>query len=160
MFWSFVLSRRTGTVARARLSMNTVVGSKWEQRYDLTTDTSGKCRVPYSKGTGRLDVGVLSTGWGARFATWVMDRNPIPAEYTMRVERLTNSIGGQLRMRRVNLWPMQQFWLAFMELEMRLIGKLRANELDQRWTMRRFKIRFPRSLDLCSHSRPPRRISN
>jgi RNA polymerase sigma factor (sigma-70 family) len=84
-------------VGRAILSVNTVANGKWTQRYDLTTDTSGKCRVPYPKDTSRLDVGVLSTGWGARFATWVMDRNPIPPEYTLKVERLTNSIGGQLR---------------------------------------------------------------
>lgn len=84
-------------VGRAILSVNTVANGKWTQRYDLKTDTSGKCRVPYPKDTLRLDVGVLSTGWGARFATWVMDRNPIPPEYTLKVERLTNSIGGQLR---------------------------------------------------------------
>lgn len=84
-------------VGRAILSVNTVANGKWTQRYDLTTDTSGKCRVPYPKDTSRLDVGVLSTGWGARFATWVIDRNLIPAEYTLKVERLTNSIGGQLR---------------------------------------------------------------
>lgn len=92
-----VVASDTGEpVSRARLSMNTVVSSKWEQRFDLMTDTAGICRVPYSKNTGRLDVGVLSTGWGARFATWVTNRNPIPDEYTLRVERLTNSIGGWL----------------------------------------------------------------
>ncbi len=153
----FALSRRT--VARARLSMNTVVGSKWEQRYDLVTDTSGICRVPYSNSTGRLDIGVLSTGWGARFATWVMDRNPIPAEYTMRVERLT-LIGGQLRDETGQPVANAEILVSFHGTGDASDRETPANELEQRWTMRRFKNRFPRSLDLRSHSRPPSRISN
>jgi RNA polymerase sigma factor (sigma-70 family) len=94
-----VYAEDTGeAVANAQLAVNTVANAEWKERYDLTTDGTGTAEVSCLPGTGRLDVGVLSWGWAARFATWIPGRHdPIPAEYTLRVERVTNSMGGWLR---------------------------------------------------------------
>jgi RNA polymerase sigma factor (sigma-70 family) len=83
-------------VAGARLAIVKV--PNWEQTYDQSTDENGICDIELPANLGRLDVGVLSPGWGARFATWKrLDDDPIPAEYTLRVERVTNSVGGWIR---------------------------------------------------------------
>ena len=85
-------------VANAKLAVNTVTPNKWDTRYDLVTDQSGICDVPLPPGLGRLDVGVLSSGWGARFYTWRIDQGTLPPQdYTLRVERLKNSVGGWLQ---------------------------------------------------------------
>ena len=68
-----------------------------ETNLDLFTDAFGLCDVPFPPQTGRLDVGVLTTGWSARFATWPSEGiAEIPTEYTLRLERTTNVIGGQI----------------------------------------------------------------
>src|SRR5207248_450426 len=83
-------------VAGAKLAVLKV--PNWNYDYSLTTDDQGVCDVSLTPGLSRLDVGVLSPGWGARFATWKhFEDDPLPAEYTLRVERLTNSAGGWLR---------------------------------------------------------------
>jgi RNA polymerase sigma factor (sigma-70 family) len=65
--------------------------------FDLLTDSLGFCDIPFPQGAGRLDVGVLATGWGARFATWPSEGHAgIPAEYALRLDRTTNRIGGQI----------------------------------------------------------------
>ena len=85
-------------VTNAQLAVATGANAEWKERYDLTTDANGTAEVPCPPGTGRLDVGVLSWGWAARFATWIPGRyDPIPAESTLQVERVTNSMGGWLR---------------------------------------------------------------
>jgi RNA polymerase sigma factor (sigma-70 family) len=69
-----------------------------QDRFDLATDQNGNADVPYPAGPIRLDVGVIASGWSPRFVTWRTDKDPeIPAGYTMRVDRLTNSVGGWLR---------------------------------------------------------------
>lgn len=94
-----VVAKDTGEpVGAAQLAVSTVANGEWRQRYDLLTDASGRAEVPYPPGTGRLDTGVLSWGWGARFATWTPSSEDfIPAEYTLQVERVTNTMGGWLR---------------------------------------------------------------
>jgi protocatechuate 3,4-dioxygenase beta subunit len=68
-----------------------------EKRWNLATDGSGICNVWYSSVTERIDVGVLASGWAARFAGWPSEGlRDIPAEYTLRVERVTNAIGGRI----------------------------------------------------------------
>lgn len=85
-------------VRQATLAVNTVTRAAWKERYDLATDEQGWAKVPYPPETGRLDVGVLSSGWAARFATWIPGKDdPIPGEYTLALERVTNAIGGWLR---------------------------------------------------------------
>ncbi len=94
-----VLAKGTGgLVGDAQLAMNTVVKENWQQRYDLATDPTGIAEVPYPPGATRLDIGVLASGWGVRQATWVpANQDPIPAEYTLWVEPVTNTMGGWLR---------------------------------------------------------------
>src|SRR5438105_5262393 len=76
--------------------------SVWRQgninrQWDLRTDEAGVCEVAYSTDANRIDIGVLASGWAARFATWPSEGlRDIPAEYTLRVERVTNAIGGQI----------------------------------------------------------------
>ncbi|WP_237712472.1 sigma-70 family RNA polymerase sigma factor [Pedosphaera parvula] len=93
-----VVAKDTGEpIANAKLAINSVYSGKWESRFDLSTDQTGTCPVPLPNGLGRLDVGVLAPGWGARYATWRTDADPIPNEYTLKLERVTNSVGGWLR---------------------------------------------------------------
>ncbi len=94
-----VIARDTGEpVDSAQLALNTVVNGEWRQHYDLVTDAHGIAEVAYPAGTTRLDVGVLTWGWGVRHATWVpANQDPIPGEYTLSVDRVTNSMGGWLR---------------------------------------------------------------
>lgn len=74
----------------------------WRQRtvfkqWALRTDEAGVCRVAYSADAGRIDIGVLANGWAARFATWPSEGlQGIPAEYTLRLERVTEAIGGRI----------------------------------------------------------------
>jgi len=75
-----------------------VSGWKWQTRFDLATDASGVADIFYPRNTGRLDVGILSWGWSARFAEWKTANDPmIPESYTMLVDRMTNVMGGWLR---------------------------------------------------------------
>ena len=85
-------------VSGALLAVNTVGDDgRWKQRFDLSTDENGGADVPYPPGTGRLDIGVIASGWAASFATWRTDSDPeFPSEYTLRVDRMTNSMGGRL----------------------------------------------------------------
>lgn len=94
-----VLAKDSGEpVSGAPLAVNTVSDGGWKQRFDLSTDENGDADVPYPPDTGRLDIGVVASGWVARFATWRTDSDPeIPAEYTLRVDRMTNFMGGWLR---------------------------------------------------------------
>jgi RNA polymerase sigma factor (sigma-70 family) len=93
-----VLAKDSGEPVRnAPLGVNTVSGAGWKQRFDLSTDETGSADIPYPRSATRLDVGVIASGWAARFATWWTDLDgEIPAEYTLRVARVTNSIGGWL----------------------------------------------------------------
>jgi hypothetical protein len=85
-------------IANAPLAVNTVTGEGWKQRFDLSTDATGRADVPYPWTTARLDVGVLASGWSARFATWRTDLDStIPADYTIGLDRVTTSMGGWLR---------------------------------------------------------------
>jgi RNA polymerase sigma factor (sigma-70 family) len=85
-------------VSGAPLAVNTVGKEGWKHRFDLSTDENGSADIPYPLGIGRLDVGVVASGWAARFATWRIDSDPeFPAEYTLRVDRMTNFMGGLLR---------------------------------------------------------------
>jgi RNA polymerase sigma factor (sigma-70 family) len=94
-----VVAKDTGEpVTGAQLAVNTVAGGEWRQRFDLATDEKGTVEVPYPPGAGRLDVGVAASGWAARFATWRTELDAaIPVDYTLRVERVTNWMGGWLR---------------------------------------------------------------
>src|SRR5688572_26756083 len=81
--------------ASARLAVRTVTNEKWEERFDLATDETGGYELPLPDGLRRVDVGVIASGWEGRFMTWRMDRDgEFPAEYTLRVQRVTNSLGG------------------------------------------------------------------
>jgi RNA polymerase sigma factor (sigma-70 family) len=94
-----VVAKDTGEpVTGAQLAVNTVTAGEWSQRLDLATDEKGTAEVPYPPGAARLDVGVASSGWAARFATWRTDLDAaIPADYTLRLDRVTNWMGGWLR---------------------------------------------------------------
>jgi RNA polymerase sigma factor (sigma-70 family) len=87
-------------VPNARVIVNIVppAWAEWRQRDDLVTDAEGRCAVPYPADTKRLDVGVMKNGFGTRSAVWPSEgHRGIPNEYTLRVERVTNWIGGWLR---------------------------------------------------------------
>lgn len=94
-----VVAKDTGeAVAHAPLAVNTVADDGWKQRFGLATDENGFADVPYPASAGRLDVGVLSSGWAARFVTWTPGRDDaVPSDYTLRLDRLTSSMGGWLR---------------------------------------------------------------
>lgn len=94
-----VADRATGKpVPYARLAVLTVTSGNWNTSYDFETDASGNCDIPLIQDLGRLDVGILSSGWAARFASWRIDRDKeFPTDYTLRVDAVTNSIGGWLR---------------------------------------------------------------
>ncbi len=94
-----VVAKDTGApVAGAPLGINTVVDGQWKRRFDVATDENGVARIVFPRFTGRLDVGVMASGFAARCATWRTDADAvIPAEYTMRVDRVTNWMGGWLR---------------------------------------------------------------
>jgi RNA polymerase sigma factor (sigma-70 family) len=84
-------------VSGAPLAVNIVSDEGWNQRFDLATDENGSADISYPPATSRLDVGVIASGWAARFATWRTDVDPeIPTEYTMRVAPVTNIMGGWL----------------------------------------------------------------
>jgi RNA polymerase sigma factor (sigma-70 family) len=90
--------RATGKpVPYAKLAVLTWINYRVDASFDFATDASGNCDVPVTPGLGRLDVGVLSPGWAARFATWRIDLDVVPGAYTLRVDAVTNSIGGWLR---------------------------------------------------------------
>lgn len=93
-----VIARDTGEpVAYAKLAVLRVTEDDWNARFDFETDESGFCDIPVTPNVGRLDVGVAAPGWGARSASWRKDKDTFPSEYTLRVERVTNSIGGWLK---------------------------------------------------------------
>jgi hypothetical protein len=94
-----VLAKDSGEpVIGAPLAVNTVSDEGWKQRFDFSTDEDGSANVPYPPAAMRLDIGVVASGWAARFVTWRTDSDPeIPTEYTLRVDRLTNFMSGWLR---------------------------------------------------------------
>jgi hypothetical protein len=99
-----VLARDSGDPVRgAPLAVNTVSptggAAGWKERFDLSTDEDGGADIPYPPDTSRLDVGVIASGWAARFATWWRSESDsaIPTDYTLRVDRVTNFMGGWLR---------------------------------------------------------------
>ncbi|MBE0541283.1 MAG: sigma-70 family RNA polymerase sigma factor [Verrucomicrobia bacterium] len=84
--------------AYARLALQTATNEKWEERFDLATDETGECELPLAEGLRSMAVGVIASGWEGRFMTWATDRDgEFPAEYTLRVQRVTNSLGGWVR---------------------------------------------------------------
>jgi protocatechuate 3,4-dioxygenase beta subunit len=93
------LAQDTGQpIPEARVALNVVSGDEWLERYDLATDERGVAAVPYPGEAVRIDVGVLAWGWAARYLTWVPDRDgPIPADYTLRLERTGDTMGGWIR---------------------------------------------------------------
>ncbi len=96
-----VVAKDTGEpVADASLVVVTVsiTDRKWDQSSDLVTDPNGTADVAYPRATDGLFVGVLCPGWAARFAAWDPFRqDPVPAEYTLRMDRVTSFMGGWLR---------------------------------------------------------------
>jgi RNA polymerase sigma factor (sigma-70 family) len=94
-----VLAKDSGEpVTGAPLAVNTVSDGGWKLRFDFSTAEDGSADIPYPPAAMRLDVGVVASGWAARFVTWRTDSDPeIPAEYTLRVDRLTNFMSGWLR---------------------------------------------------------------
>jgi RNA polymerase sigma factor (sigma-70 family) len=85
-------------VAFARLAVNTVDNRKWDARFDYMTDEAGVCELPLPDGLGRMDAGIIASGWQGRYMTWFLERDgKFPAEYTLRVQRVSNSMGGWLR---------------------------------------------------------------
>jgi RNA polymerase sigma factor (sigma-70 family) len=94
-----VVDDATGNgVASARLALQRVVEGEWIYDLGRTTDAAGFLDLEYSKDTLRLDVGLLENGWVARYATFKPHLgDAIPAEYTLRVARLTASYGGWIR---------------------------------------------------------------
>lgn len=82
-------------VTNARVALNTVFESDWTNRFDLVTDGAGICRVSFPPNTTRIDLGVITDGWGARYATWPADGIPgFASEYTLRLPRVSNYLGG------------------------------------------------------------------
>jgi RNA polymerase sigma factor (sigma-70 family) len=92
-----VVAKDSGeAIGRAMLAL--VGAPNWEQTYNFVTDDKGVCDIPLAADLERLVVGVLTPGWEARFVTWKPAQDdPVPAEYTLKVERVTNSIGGWLQ---------------------------------------------------------------
>jgi len=86
-------------VAGAGLALNIVThAGEWVQRYDLRTDETGWATVPYPADAERLDVGVWSQGWAARYATFTPQKqDPIPVLYTLRTQPVQDAIGGWVR---------------------------------------------------------------
>lgn len=95
MHFRVVAADNDEPAAYARLALRTVTNEEWKERFDLATDETGGCELPLGGGLRRVDVGVIASGWEGRFMTWVTDRDgEFPAEYTLRVQRVTNSMGG------------------------------------------------------------------
>ncbi|MCI0536004.1 MAG: sigma-70 family RNA polymerase sigma factor [Verrucomicrobiales bacterium] len=84
-------------IPNARVAFTDWSGGTVEDHWHLITDASGRCDIPYPLEAGRLDVGVFVDGWAAKFATWPSEGLAgIPGEYTLRLERATNTMGGQI----------------------------------------------------------------
>lgn len=85
-------------VANARIVANAVYGGKWVPRFDLRTDAKGLARVNLPPNLTRLDIGVYSDGWAARYATFRPHMGDlVPDSYVLRVARVTNAVGGVIR---------------------------------------------------------------
>ena len=84
-------------ISNAMVAFTVWIDEKLENHFDLVTDESGHCDIPYATRAVRLDASVLIAGWAARGATWPAEGVPgIASEYTLRLERTTNTIGGQI----------------------------------------------------------------
>jgi RNA polymerase sigma factor (sigma-70 family) len=84
-------------VPEATLVVQTVADAKWRQSLDARTDATGFAEIRYPSILGRLDVGVLSEGWGARYVTFFPGNDdPVPPEYTLRVGRSAGTVGGRV----------------------------------------------------------------
>src|SRR5690606_18161736 len=94
-----VSARSSGEpITNAVLTINTVVGREWQQRFDLRTDAAGVGWIPLPPDLVRLDAGVVADGWGYRCVHWIPGRDgPIPAEYVLFLDPATNRIGGWIR---------------------------------------------------------------
>lgn len=93
-----VIDKATGQgISNGQVLLATWSDRSVDERWDLRTDASGECEIPYGAGVGRLDVGVLATGWEARFATWPSEGvSDIPANYTLALARTAGAIGGRI----------------------------------------------------------------
>ena len=84
----------------APLSNAPVLVSVWqkssaESLENHATDEKGLCRLAIPADALGISVGVMADGWAARYAMWPSEgQNEIPPEYTLRLWRVTNSIGG------------------------------------------------------------------
>ncbi len=84
-------------ISNAMVAFTVWIDGKLEDHFDLVTDGSGRCDISYAPRASRLDASVLVAGWAARGATWPADGIPgIASEYTLRLERTTNTIGGRV----------------------------------------------------------------
>ncbi len=94
-----VVARDTGEgVPNAQLAVRFNDDGELQSRFDLFTDEAGVANVRFPQSATRLDIGVLSWGWAARFAEWQTRNDPvIPPEYTLFLDRVTNSMVGWLR---------------------------------------------------------------
>jgi RNA polymerase sigma factor (sigma-70 family) len=67
-------------------------------RWDVKTDANGWCDIRYPDTVARLDVGAVADGWAPRFVTWPAEgSSQFAQEYTLRLEPVTNVIGGWVR---------------------------------------------------------------
>jgi RNA polymerase sigma factor (sigma-70 family) len=83
-------------------------------QFEVLTDAAGTSDVLLPRGARRADIGVLASGWGARFVTWSRDKDGgFPPEYTLHVQRLTNSVGGWVRDESGRPVPGAQVWIQF-----------------------------------------------
>ncbi|HMJ89495.1 MAG TPA: sigma-70 family RNA polymerase sigma factor, partial [Candidatus Acidoferrum sp.] len=94
-----VVAADTGeAIKNARVVRSHFGGSEPRKRFDLRTDASGRCAVPLPPGVTRLDVAVFAPGWSTRVAAWPnAESSGIATDYTFRLQRVTNVIGGRIR---------------------------------------------------------------
>lgn len=94
----YVVDEATGRgIPEARIAEMHVRQAQWHSRDAVRTDSNGVAAVAFASDTDRLDVGSLTEGWGARYATFLPHADdPIPAEYTLRLQRAERHLGGRI----------------------------------------------------------------
>ncbi len=82
-----------------------------EHHWNFRTDAGGRCDLDYDPAAGRIDVGVMQDGWAARYVTWPSEgSSSIPADYLLKLPRVTNVLGGVVQDSRGNPLANVQIW--------------------------------------------------